>query len=163
MRDVEETDIDIATDARPEVVEQLVRPWADAVWLQGQRFGTVGCRKDGTALEITTFRAEVYRPESRKPEVAFSDDIETDLSRRDFTVNAMALRAPGARCSSTRSAARPTSPPVGCARRSRPRCRSSTTRCACCAPARFVAQLRARARPGAGRGGRSSCDTGSRS
>jgi poly(A) polymerase len=71
-----------------------VRPWADAVWLQGRRFGTIGCRKDGTLLEITTFRAEVYRAESRKPEVVFSDDIATDLSRRDFTVNAMALRLP---------------------------------------------------------------------
>jgi poly(A) polymerase len=94
LREGEETDIDIATDARPEVVERLVRPWADAVWLQGQRFGTVGCRKDGTTLEITTFRAEVYHPDSRKPVVAYSDDIETDLSRRDFTVNAMALRLP---------------------------------------------------------------------
>jgi poly(A) polymerase len=90
----EEVDVDLTTDARPDTVEELVRPWADAVWLQGQRFGTVGCRKDGTTLEITTFRAEVYRPESRKPEVVFSDDIETDLSRRDFTVNAMALRLP---------------------------------------------------------------------
>jgi poly(A) polymerase len=90
----EDVDVDITTDARPDVVERLVRPWADAVWLQGQRFGTVGCRKDGTTLEITTFRAEVYRSESRKPEVAYSDDIETDLSRRDFTVNAMALRLP---------------------------------------------------------------------
>jgi poly(A) polymerase len=54
----------------------------------------VGCRKDGTTLEITTFRAEVYHPDSRKPMVAYSDDIETDLSRRDFTVNAMALRLP---------------------------------------------------------------------
>jgi poly(A) polymerase len=94
MREGEETDIDIATDARPEVVERLVRPWADAVWLQGQRFGTVGCRKDGITLEITTFRAEVYHPDSRKPVVAYSDDIATDLSRRDFTVNAMALRLP---------------------------------------------------------------------
>ena len=68
-----------------------MRPWADAVWLQGERFGTVGCEKDGDRFEITTFRAEVYRPDSRKPEVTFSDDIETDLSRRDFTVNAMAL------------------------------------------------------------------------
>ena len=64
------------------------------VWLQGQRFGTVGCRKDDTVVEITTFRADVYHPDSRKPEVQFSDDIETDLSRRDFTVNAMALRLP---------------------------------------------------------------------
>jgi poly(A) polymerase len=84
-------DVDIATDARPETIESVVRPWADAVWLQGQRFGTVGCEKDGERFEITTFRADVYRAESRKPEVTFSDDIETDLSRRDFTVNAMAI------------------------------------------------------------------------
>src|SRR5262249_48511579 len=57
-------------------------------------FGTIGCRKDDMVLEITTFRAEVYRPESRKPQVEFSDDIDTDLSRRDFTINAMALRLP---------------------------------------------------------------------
>src|SRR5205823_739706 len=86
-RDGENIDVDLTTDARPEVVERLVRRWADAVWLQGQRFGTVGCKKDGVDFEITTFRAEVYRPDSRKPEVAYSDDIETDLSRRDFTVN----------------------------------------------------------------------------
>ena len=84
-------DVDITTGARPDVVEAAVRPWADAVWLQGQRFGTIGCEKDGERFEITTFRADVYRPESRKPEVSFSDDIETDLSRRDFTVNAMAI------------------------------------------------------------------------
>lgn len=90
----EEPDVDVATDARPDEVESLVRDWADHVWLQGQRFGTVGCEKRGTRIEITTFRAEVYRPDSRKPEVAFADDIETDLSRRDFTINAMALRLP---------------------------------------------------------------------
>jgi poly(A) polymerase len=84
-------DVDIATDARPETVESVARPWADAVWLQGKRFGTVGCEKDGERFEITTFRADVYRAESRKPEVTYSDDIETDLSRRDFTVNAMAI------------------------------------------------------------------------
>jgi poly(A) polymerase len=84
-------DVDITTDARPDVIEKLVAPWADAVWLQGQRFGTVGCQKNGELIEITTFRADVYHPESRKPEVTFSDDIETDLSRRDFTVNAMAI------------------------------------------------------------------------
>jgi poly(A) polymerase len=87
-------DVDVATDARPEEVERLVRDWADRVWLQGARFGTVGCECSGTRIEITTFRAEVYRPESRKPEVAFADDVETDLSRRDFTINAMALRLP---------------------------------------------------------------------
>jgi poly(A) polymerase len=85
------SDVDIATDARPDAIEAIVRPWADHVWLQGQRFGTVGCSKNGETFEITTFRAEVYRPESRKPEVAYADDVETDLSRRDFTVNAMAL------------------------------------------------------------------------
>ncbi|HEV7523469.1 MAG TPA: CCA tRNA nucleotidyltransferase [Acidimicrobiia bacterium] len=88
-RDID--DVDITTSARPDVVEAVVRPWAGAVWLQGQRFGTIGCEKDGERFEITTFRADVYRPESRKPEVTFSDDIETDLSRRDFTVNAMAI------------------------------------------------------------------------
>jgi len=88
------SDIDVTTDARPDVVEGLVRGWADAVWTQGARFGTVGARRKGVTLEITTFRAEVYRPESRKPEVAYADDVETDLSRRDFTVNAMALRLP---------------------------------------------------------------------
>ncbi len=93
-RDDEDVDVDFTTDARPDVIEAIVRPWADAVWLQGKRFGTIGCRKDGTLLEITTFRAEVYRPDSRKPEVVFSDDLTTDLSRRDFTVNAMALRLP---------------------------------------------------------------------
>jgi poly(A) polymerase len=87
-------DVDIATSARPEIVERVVRPWADHVWLQGQRFGTVGCERAGTRMEITTFRAEVYRPESRKPEVVFADDIETDLSRRDFTVNSMAIALP---------------------------------------------------------------------
>ncbi len=87
-------DVDIATDARPDAVEAIVHGWADSVWTQGARFGTVGCEVDGTRIEITTFRADVYRPESRKPSVAFADDVETDLSRRDFTVNAMALRLP---------------------------------------------------------------------
>jgi poly(A) polymerase len=84
-------DVDVATDARPDAIEAAVRGWADAVWLQGQRFGTVGCEKDGERFEITTFRADVYHPQSRKPEVTFSNDIEVDLSRRDFTVNAMAI------------------------------------------------------------------------
>ena len=87
-------EFDFATNARPDVVEELVSGWADHLWLQGQRFGTVGFLRDGVPMEITTYRAEVYRPESRKPDVVFADDIETDLSRRDFTVNAMALRLP---------------------------------------------------------------------
>jgi poly(A) polymerase len=87
-------DVDLATSARPDAVEAIVRPWADHVWLQGKRFGTVGCLRGDQRMEITTFRAEVYQPESRKPEVQYAADVETDLSRRDFTVNAMAIRLP---------------------------------------------------------------------
>jgi poly(A) polymerase len=90
-----ERDLDLTTDARPTEIEELVRGWADAVWTQGKRFGTIGCRAGGRTYEITTHRAEAYRPDSRKPDVIFGDDIETDLSRRDFTVNAMALQLPG--------------------------------------------------------------------
>jgi poly(A) polymerase len=88
-------DIDLTTDARPDETEQLLDGWADAMWLQGKRFGTIGALKDDRRYEITTHRAEAYVPESRKPEVAFGDSIEEDLSRRDFTVNAMALALPG--------------------------------------------------------------------
>ncbi len=90
----EDHDIDLTTNARPGEIETLVSGWAEAIWTQGARFGTIGCAKDGRRYEITTHRAEVYRPDSRKPSVTFDDDIETDLSRRDFTVNAMALRVP---------------------------------------------------------------------
>lgn len=89
--DREIVDVDITTDARPDAIEKAVKGWAKHVWMQGQRFGTIGAEKNGERFEITTFRADVYRPESRKPEVTFSDDIEVDLSRRDFTVNSMAL------------------------------------------------------------------------
>ncbi len=87
-------DYDLTTDARPDEIERLVRGWADAVWTQGKRFGTIGLRARGRTYEITTYRAEAYRPDSRKPDVTFGDDLETDLSRRDFTVNAMALALP---------------------------------------------------------------------
>jgi len=90
-----EVDIDMTTDAHPDEIEAIVRPIADALWTQGKRFGTIGFRSRGRQYEITTHRAEVYVPESRKPEVAFGDSIEADLSRRDFTVNAMALSIPG--------------------------------------------------------------------
>jgi len=69
-----------------------VAGWADEMYTVGEAFGTVGLLKDGVRLEVTTFRAEVYRGDSRKPVVQYSDDLETDLSRRDFTVNATALR-----------------------------------------------------------------------
>jgi poly(A) polymerase len=88
-------DLDFATDASPRQSTKLVRGWADAVHLVGVRFGTVGARKDGRLLEITTFRQEVYAQENRKPAVTFAKDIQTDLSRRDFTINAMAMELPG--------------------------------------------------------------------
>lgn len=87
-------DLDFTTDARPEQTRQLLAGWADSVWTQGERFGTIGCQKDGWTFEITTHRAESYDPTSRKPEVVFADAIEADLARRDFTVNAMALSLP---------------------------------------------------------------------
>jgi len=87
-------DYDLTTDARPDDIERLLRGWADAIWTQGKRFGTIGAKRGERVYEITTHRAEVYRPDSRKPEVAFGDDIEGDLSRRDFTMNAMALELP---------------------------------------------------------------------
>jgi len=90
------TDIDLTTDARPERTTELVRGWADAVWDQGARFGTVGLKKADTVFEVTTHRAEAYSPDSRKPDVSFADEVEADLARRDFTVNAMALRVTGA-------------------------------------------------------------------
>ena len=85
-------DLDFTTDARPEQVLKLVRGWAEAVWDVGIAFGTVGAQKHGAKLEITTFRSEAYDRDSRKPEVAYGDSIEDDLLRRDFTVNAMAVR-----------------------------------------------------------------------
>ena len=90
------TDIDLTTDARPERTVELVTGWADAVWEQGARFGTVGLKKGKTVFEVTTHRAEAYAPDSRKPDVTFADEVEADLSRRDFTVNAMALLVTGA-------------------------------------------------------------------
>jgi len=88
-------DLDLTTDARPEAVERILSGFAEAVWSQGKRFGTIGARRGGRRYEITTHRAEVYVEASRKPEVTFGTDLETDLARRDFTVNAMALELPG--------------------------------------------------------------------
>ncbi len=90
-RPLDDADLDFTTDARPDAIEAALRGWADALWDQGRRFGTIGARKDGRTYEITTHRAEAYSPDSRKPEVAFADAVEADLARRDFTVNAMAL------------------------------------------------------------------------
>ncbi len=95
-------DLDFTTDARPEDVLKIVRPWADAVWEVGIAFGTVGCQKDARVdgveqrfeIEVTTYRSEAYDRTSRKPEVSYGDSIEEDLVRRDFTVNAMAVALP---------------------------------------------------------------------
>jgi poly(A) polymerase len=85
------SDLDFATDARPEQVRHIVTGWTDAVWDTGIAFGTIGARKQGVDVEITTFRADTYDRHSRNPEVRFGDSITDDLVRRDFTVNAMAV------------------------------------------------------------------------
>nr|WP_316044745.1 CCA tRNA nucleotidyltransferase [Acidiferrimicrobium sp. IK] len=131
-------DLDFTTDATPDETEAILSGWADAVWTQGKRFGTIGARLPGArpapqspeppessaapssgtsssgasssgasssagapsaarVVEITTHRAEAYSADSRNPSVTFSTDIEADLSRRDFTVNAMALALPDMR------------------------------------------------------------------
>ncbi|MBB5847274.1 poly(A) polymerase [Mobiluncus mulieris] len=87
-------DLDLTTSARPEEIETVLRPWADAVWDVGRNFGTIGARKGDASFEITTYRCDEYQRDSRKPLVKFGDTLEGDLWRRDFTVNAMALRLP---------------------------------------------------------------------
>ncbi len=87
-------DIDLTTDAHPPRIKALVAPLATDVWSQGERFGTIGARVRGRAVEITTHRAEAYDPASRKPVVSFGHSIVDDLSRRDFTINAMAVSLP---------------------------------------------------------------------
>jgi poly(A) polymerase len=93
-RPTDRADLDLTTDARPEVTKAILSDWADSVWDQGQKFGTIGARRDAVQFEVTTHRAEAYREDSRKPHVTYADDVNVDLSRRDFTVNAMALRLP---------------------------------------------------------------------
>jgi poly(A) polymerase len=88
------SDLDFATSAHPTETTRVLRDWADRKYLVGVKFGTVGALKDDLRIEITTFRKEVYAEEHRKPAVTFGDDILVDLSRRDFTVNAMAVRLP---------------------------------------------------------------------
>jgi poly(A) polymerase len=86
-----EQDYDCTTDATPDRIKACLQGWADAVWTQGERFGTIGAKRGERIYEITTHRAEAYQPDSRKPDVQFSTRVEDDLSRRDFTINAMAL------------------------------------------------------------------------
>ena len=83
-------DLDFATNARPDDIKRLVNPLG-SMFTMGEKFGTIGVQIEGHRFEITTFRSESYEDDSRKPVVVFGDDIETDLSRRDFTINAMAM------------------------------------------------------------------------
>jgi poly(A) polymerase len=87
-------DLDFTTDATPDQILAIVKPIAEAHWDIGRQFGTIGAKIAGETVEITTYRADSYDGESRKPEVVFGDSLEGDLTRRDFTVNAMALRVP---------------------------------------------------------------------
>ncbi len=87
-------DLDFTTDAHPDAVKDLAKGWADSQWETGIAFGTVGLQKDGFRLEITTYRSESYRSESRNPVVTYGTSLDQDLLRRDFTVNAMAVSVP---------------------------------------------------------------------
>jgi len=87
-------DLDFTTSARPEQTERLLAGWGSATWDIGKAFGTIGARRGRQTVEVTTYRADAYDHVTRKPVVAFGDSLEEDLLRRDFTVNAMALRLP---------------------------------------------------------------------
>lgn len=95
LRGVPSTDLDLTTNARPEQINAVLRGWADALWDVGAAFGTIGARKGEHKFEITTYRADQYDRDSRKPQVQFGDSLIEDLRRRDFTINAMAVTLPG--------------------------------------------------------------------
>jgi len=84
-------DLDFTTDAKPEESKKILKKFADDTWDVGIKFGTIGAKRSDTTFEVTTFRADSYEADTRKPEVQFGDNIEDDLRRRDFTVNAMAI------------------------------------------------------------------------
>jgi poly(A) polymerase len=88
-------DLDFTTNAHPLETKKILQSWADNVWDTGIAFGTVAGKRGDTTVEVTTYRTEQYDPESRKPEVEYGDSIHGDLSRRDFTVNSMALELTG--------------------------------------------------------------------
>jgi poly(A) polymerase len=87
-------DLDFTTSANPDQILQVLKGQVDAQWDVGREYGTIGARIGDDTIEITTYRADSYDPDSRKPVVAFGDNLEGDLFRRDFTVNSMALRLP---------------------------------------------------------------------
>ncbi|MFN8046769.1 MAG: CCA tRNA nucleotidyltransferase [Dermatophilaceae bacterium] len=87
-------DLDFTTSARPDQIEPILADWGTATWDMGREFGTIGARRGATVVEVTTYRADAYDGLTRKPVVAFGDSLEEDLLRRDFTMNAMALRLP---------------------------------------------------------------------
>ena len=131
------TDLDFTTDARPEHVQALLRGWADHLWdTGGLAFGTVSAGKSVHQIEITTFRSDSYDRVGRNPEVTFGDSLDGDLVRRDFTVNAMAVRIgpTGARSSSTRSTGSPRCSTGSSTRPPRRPSASPTIRCGCCVP-----------------------------
>ena len=88
-------DLDFTTDATPDQILEIVKPISEAHWDIGRAFGTIGAMVAGETVEITTYRADSYDGQTRKPEVVFGSSLEDDLLRRDFTVNALALRLPG--------------------------------------------------------------------
>ena len=90
-------DLDFTTDAKPLETKKILQSWAEDVWDIGIDFGTIAGKRGDTTVEITTYRSDKYDHESRKPEVQFGDNIKGDLSRRDFTVNAMALELTGSK------------------------------------------------------------------
>ena len=87
-------DLDLTTNAKPAEIQKCLKGWADSIWDVGIKFGTVGAKLKDYVFEITTYRTEQYDDTSRKPSVEFGKTLEEDLARRDFTINAMALRLP---------------------------------------------------------------------
>jgi poly(A) polymerase len=87
-------DLDLTTSAEPDETEAILAGWADTTWDVGRDFGTIGARKRDHIVEVTTYRADAYDRLSRKPAVAFGDNLLDDLARRDFAINAMAMRLP---------------------------------------------------------------------
>jgi poly(A) polymerase len=139
----EDYEIDFTTNARPDDIERLMKPLCSALWQQGRAFGTIGgtLRENAIKVEITTFRSEAYVDHSRKPSVEWGDSLEADLSRRDFTINALALDVvalnddtPGVQTLFDSFRAFTIFRIGSCARPSTPRSSLVTIRCACCAP-----------------------------